>query len=109
MGTTPGESSRSGFHSKHSAFSVYLKDSRLNPSDLYIPDGSGETITQRAGNHYSYLPCFDSDLFMIDHHTGDLYLYDRDNKGIELLAIQATNLLILTDRAKMMALMCVNL
>ena len=55
-GTTPGDSSKSGFYSEHSAFSVYLRDSRMNPSELYIPDRSGETITQRVGNHYSYLP-----------------------------------------------------
>ena len=30
-GTTPGDSSRSGFHSEHSAFGVYLRDSRWNP------------------------------------------------------------------------------
>ena len=48
-GTTPGDSSRSGFYSEHSAFSVYLRDSRMNPKELYIPDKSGETITQKAG------------------------------------------------------------
>ena len=79
----------------------------MKPSELYIPDGSGQTITQRVGNHYGYLPnghkaslvrikifipYFETNLFVIDHHMGDLYLYDRDSRGVELLAIQATNL-----------------
>ena len=123
-GITPGDSSRSGFHSEHSAFSVYLRDSKMNPSELYIPDRSGETITWRTGNWYGYLPngheaslvrielfipYFATNLIVIDHHMGDLYPYDRDNRGVELLAIQATNLPILADRAKMMAQMCANL
>ena len=95
----------------------------MNPSELYIPDGSEETLIQRGGNHYGYLPnehevslvCielfipyFETDLFVIDHHTCDLYLYDRDNRGVELLAIQASTLPISVDRAKMMAQMCAN-
>ena len=122
-GTTPGDSSRSGIHSEHSAFSVYLRDSRMNPSEFYIPDRSGKTITQRAGNWYGYLPneheaslvkielfipYFETNLFVIDHHTGDLYLYNRDNRGVELLAIQATKLPISPDQAKTMAQMCAN-
>ena len=98
-GTTPGDSSRSSFHSEHSTFSTYLKDSGMNLSELYIPDGLGETITQRTGNCYGYLPngheaslvriklfipYFKTNLFMIDHHTGDLYLYDTGNRGVEL-------------------------
>ena len=39
---------------------------------------------------------------------GDLYLYGRDNRGVALLAIQASGLPILADRAKMMAQMCAN-
>ena len=95
----------------------------MNPSELCIPDGSGETITQRAENCYGYLPnghetslvhiklftpYFITDVFMIDHHMGDLYLYDRENRSVELLAMQASSLLILADRAKMMAQMCTN-
>ena len=95
----------------------------MNPSDLYIPDGSGKTITQRAGNQYGYLPngheallvCnklfipyFETNLFMRDHHMGNLYLYDRHNRGVELLAIQASNSLISVDRAKMRAQMFAN-
>ena len=95
----------------------------MNPSELYIPDGSGQTIIQRTGNCYGYLPngheaslirielfisYFETDLSVIDHHTGDLYLYNRDNRGVELLAIQATKLPISTDQAKTMAQMCAN-
>ena len=40
---------------------------------------------------------------MIDHHMGDFYLYDRDNRGLNLLTIQATNSPILADQAKTMA------
>ena len=95
----------------------------MNPSELYITDRSGETITQRAGNSYGYLPNghkaslvrikhfiphFETNLFVTDHQMGDLYLYDRDNRGVELLAIQATNSPISADRAKMMAQMCAN-
>ena len=81
--------SRSEFQSEHSAFSIYLKDSRLNFSKLYILDGSGDTITSRAGNHYGHLengheaslvrietfiPYFETDQFVINHHNGDVYL-----------------------------------
>ena len=67
-GITPGDSSRSGFYLEHSPFSVYLRDSRMNPSDMYIPDGSGETITQREGKQYSYLPNGHEALVYIEPH-----------------------------------------
>ena len=55
-----------------------------------------------------FIPYFKTDLFMINHHMVDLFLYDRDNRGIELLAIQASCSPIPADRAKLMVQMCAN-
>ena len=43
--TESGAPSGSGFQSEHSAFSAYLKDSRAQPCELYIPFGSGDTLS----------------------------------------------------------------
>ena len=42
--TGSGPPSGSGIQSEHSAFSAYLRDSRMLPSELYIPDGLGDTL-----------------------------------------------------------------
>ena len=117
-GSGSGLGSRSGFQSEHSSFNIYLRDSRLNPGNLYIPDGSGDTITSRSGNCYSYLEnghdtslvrietfiyYFETDLFIIDHHNGDVYLYDKDLRSLELLAIQASTTPLLAEAVKMLA------
>ena len=117
-GLESGSGSRSRLQCEHFVFSIDLRDSRLNLSELYIPDGSGDTLTSRSGNCYGYLPnghkaslvriktfipYFETDLFMIDHHTGNVYLYDREHQSTELLAFQATNSPLLADAAKMLA------
>ena len=37
----------------------------------------------------TFLPCFDMDMYMIDHHNGDEYLWDRDINNLEPQALQA--------------------
>ena len=78
-----------GIQSEQSAFGAYLKDSRMQPSNLYVPDGSGNTVASRISTRYGHLnngheaslvrieafiPYFDSDKYVIDHHNGDMYL-----------------------------------
>ena len=87
--TGSGVPSGSGFQSEHSAFSAYLKDSRAQPSELFIPDGSGNTLAYRTNTRYghlnngheasvvkieSFIPYFDSDRYVINHHNEDVYL-----------------------------------
>ena len=101
-GTGSSLPSRSGIQSEHSAFSAYLRDSRMQPSELYIPDGSGDTLASRTNTRYGHLNnghevsivkiesfflYFDSDRYMIDHHNGDVYLWDRESNNIEPLAL----------------------
>ena len=84
-----GVPSGSGIQSEHSAFSAYLRDSSTQPSELFIPDGSGDTLMSRINTRYghlnngnkasivkieSFIPYFDSDRYMIDHHNSDIYL-----------------------------------
>ena len=71
------------------AFSQYLKDSRPDLDDLYIPDGSSNTLLSRPRSNYGYFPngyeislitielfvsYFRSELHMINHHMGEVYL-----------------------------------
>ena len=76
----------------------------MQPSELYIPDGSDDMLASRTNTTYGYLnnghkasvvkiesfiPYFNSDRYGIDHHNGDVHLWDRESNIIELLAFQA--------------------
>ena len=117
-GTGSGLPSGSGIQSESSAFSAYLKESRMQPSELYIPDGSGDTLASRTNTRYghlnngheasvvkikSFIPYFGSDRYVIDHHNGDIYLWDRESNNIEPLALQAGTTPLSVDAAKMLA------
>ena len=54
-GTGSGLPSSSGIQSENSAFSTYLRDSRMQPSELYIPDSSGDTLATRTTTRYGHL------------------------------------------------------
>ena len=51
FGLAPG----SGIQSEQSAFSAYLRDSMMQPSDVYVPDGSGNTVASRDNTRYGHL------------------------------------------------------
>ena len=55
MGTGSGLPSGSGIQSENSAFSAYLRDSRMQPSELYIPDSLGDTLAARTTTWYGHL------------------------------------------------------
>ena len=108
--------SGSGIQSEHSAFSAYLRYSRMQPSELCIPDGSGDMLASRTNTRYrhlnnghkesivkieSFIPYLDSDRYMIDHHNGDVYLWDRKSNIIEPLALQAGTIPLSADVVKM--------
>ena len=59
----------------------------MQPSELYIPDGSGDTLASRINTKYghlnngykasivkieSFILYFGSDRYIIDHHNGDI-------------------------------------
>ena len=90
----------------------------MQPSELYIPDGSGDTLATRTTTRYGHLhngheasvvkielfmPYFDTDMYVIDHHNGDVYLWDRESNNIEPLALQAGTTPLSVDTAKMLA------
>ena len=100
MGTGTGLPSSLGIQSENSAFSAYLRDSRMQPSELYIPDGSGDTLAARTTTQYGHLyngheaslvkielfvPYFNTDRYVINHHNGDVYLWDRESNNIKPL------------------------
>ena len=104
MGMDSGLPSSSGIQSENSAFSAYLRDSGMQPSKLYIPDSSGDTLATRTTTQYGHLyngheasvvkielfiPYFNTDRYVIDHHNGDVYLWDRESNNIKPLALQA--------------------
>ena len=47
-GTGSGLPAGSGMQSESSAFSAYLRELRMQPSAIYIPDGSGDTLASRT-------------------------------------------------------------
>ena len=53
--TGSGLPSSSGIQSENSAFSTYLRDPRMQPSELYIPDGLGDTLATRTTTRYGHL------------------------------------------------------
>ena len=55
MGTGSGLPSSLGIQSENPAFSAYLRDPRIQPSELYIPDGSGDTLAARTTTCYGHL------------------------------------------------------
>ena len=90
----------------------------MQPSKLYIPDGSGDTLTSRTNTRYGYLhngheasvvkiksfiPYFSLNRYVIDHHNGDVYLWARGSNNIEPLALQAGTTPLSADAAKMLA------
>ena len=122
--TGSGLPSGSGIQSDNSAFSPYLKESRMQPSKLYIPDGSGDTLASRTNTRYghlnnghealvvkieSFISYFGSDRYMIDHHNGDIYLWDRESNNIEPLALQAGTTPLSVDAVKMVAQTATNM
>ena len=117
MGTGSGLPSSLGIQSENSAFSAYLRDSRMQPSELYIPDGSGDTLAARTTTQYghlynghkasvvkieSFIPYFNTDRYVINHHNGDVYLWDRESNNIKLLALQAGTTPLSADAVKML-------
>ena len=89
----------------------------MQPSDLHVPDGSGNTVASRINTRYGHLdngheasvvkieafiPYFDSDRYMIDHHNGEVYLWDRESSSIEPLALQVGSTPLSVDAAKML-------
>ena len=90
--TGSGLPSSLGIQSENSAFSAYLRDSRMQPSELYIPDGLGDTLAARTNTRYGHLhigheasvikielfvPYFDTDRYVINHNNGDVYLWGQ--------------------------------
>ena len=115
--TGSGLPSGSGIQSENSAFSTYLRDPRMQPSDLSIPDGLGDTLATRTTTRYGHLhngheafvvkielsmPYFDMDRYVINHHNGDVYLWDRESKNIKPLALQAGTTPLSADTVKML-------
>ena len=122
-GTGSGLPSSLGIQSENSAFSAYLRDSRMQPSELYIPDGLGDTLASRTTTRYGHLhneheasvvkielfmPCFDTDRYVIDHHNGDVYLWDRESNNTEPLALQVGTTPLSVDTVKMLTQTSVN-
>ena len=90
----------------------------MQPSELYIPDGSGDTLATRTTTRYGHLhngheasvvkielfvPYFDTDRYVINHHNGDVYLWDRESNNIKPLALQVGTTPLSVDTAKMLA------
>ena len=97
LGTGSGLPSRSGIQSEHSAFSAYLRDSRMQPSELYIPNGSGDTLTSRTNTSYGHLNN--------GHEVSIVKIesWDRESNNIKPLALQAGTTPLSADAAKMLA------
>ena len=115
--TGSGLPSSSGIQSENSAFSTYLRDSRIQPSELYILDGSGDTLATRTTTRYGHLhngheasvikielfmPYFDTDRYVINHHNGDVYLWDRESNNIEPLDLQVGTTPLSVNTVKML-------
>ena len=115
--TGSGLPSGSDIQSENSAFSAYLRDSRIQPSELYIPDDLGDTLATRTITRYGHLhngheasvvkielfvPYFDTGRYVIDHHNGDVYLWDRESNNIKPLALQAGTSPLSADTVKML-------
>ena len=116
-GTGSGLPSGLGIQSENSAFSAYLRDSRMQPSELYIPDSSCDTLAATTTTRYGHLhnghkasvikielfvPYFNTDRYVINHHNGDVYLWDRESNNIEPLALQVGTTPLSADTAKML-------
>ena len=51
----------------------------------------------------SFIPYFNTDRYVIDHHSGDVYLWDRESNNTEPLALQTGTTPLSADAAKMLA------
>ena len=49
------------------------------------------------------MPYFDTDRYVIDHHNGDVYLWDRESNNIKLLALQVGTTPLSVDTVRMLA------
>ena len=89
----------------------------MQASELYIPDGLGDTLAARTTTRYGhlhngheasvikielFLPYFDTDRYVINHHNGDVYLWDRESNNIELLALQVDTTPLSADTVEML-------
>ena len=89
----------------------------MQPSELYIPDDLGDTLATRTTTRYGHLhnghkacvvkielfmPYFDTYRYMINHHNGDAYLWDRESNNIEPLALQVGTTPLSADTAKIL-------
>ena len=54
------------------------------------------------------MPYFNTDRYVIDHHNGDVYLWDRESNNIEPLALQAGTTPLSVDTVKMLTQTAVN-
>ena len=121
-GTGSGLPSGLGIQSENSAFSAYLRDSRMQPSELYIPDGLGDTLATRTTTQYghlyngheasvvkieSFIPYLNTDRYVIDHN-GDVYLWNRESNNIKPLALQAGTTPLSVDAVKMLTKIATN-
>ena len=89
----------------------------MQPSELYIPDGLCDTLATRTTTRYGHLhngheasvvkielfmPYFDTDRYVTDHHNGDVYLWGRESNNIKLLALQVGTTPLSVDTVKML-------
>ena len=89
----------------------------MQPSNLYVPDGSGNTVASRISTRYGHLnngheaslvrieafiPYFDSDKYVINHHNGDVYLWHRESNSIKQLAFQVGTTPLSADAVKIL-------
>ena len=89
----------------------------MQSSELYIPDSLGDTLATRTTTRYGHLhnghmasvvkielfvPYFDTDRYVIDHHNGDVYLWDRESNNIKPLALQAGTTPLSADTVNML-------
>ena len=50
-----------------------------------------------------FVPYFDTDRYMINHHNGDVYLWDRESNNNEPLGLQVGTTPVSADTVKMLA------
>ena len=96
---------------------IFEAHSRMQPSELYIPDSLGDTLATRTTTRYGHLhnghkasvvkielfmPYFDTDRYVIDHNNGDVYLWDRESNNIKLLSLQVGTTPLSADTVKML-------
>ena len=55
-----------------------------------------------------FVPYFDTDRYVIDHHNGDVYLWDRESNNIKPLALQVGTTPLSVDTVKMLTQITAN-